>query len=196
MEKCSVFLELSKLYTTPCPSAASKSHKCQQKPPQRQAPTGHKHQQVTCASRNPRSAKRRQQTTQSPAPCSTCYKASFANNKNIGKATVTINGDGEVTGTRTVTFRILPGKGTVKSLKAGKKSFTATASTVKGGVKYQFQYRLGSGKWKSKISSATRVTVKKLKSGKTYQVKVRAFKKVSGKTYNGAWSKVKKVKVK
>ena len=72
-----------------------------------------------------------------------------------------------MTGTRTVTFRILPGKGTVKSLKAGKKSFTATASTVK-----------------------------KLKSGKTYQVKVRAFKKVSGKTYNGAWSKVKKVKVK
>ena len=85
MEKCSVSLELSKLYTTPCPSATSKSHKCQQKPlqrqaltghkrqqetpqrqaptghkcqqepPQRQAPTGHKHQQVTCASRNPRS---------------------------------------------------------------------------------------------------------------------------------------------
>ena len=154
-------------------------------------PTSH-----TSASRNPRSAKRQQQTTQSPAPCSTCYKASYANNKNIGKATVTITGDGGVTGTRTVTFRILPGKGTVKSLKAGKKSFTATASTVKGGVKYQFQYRLGSGKWKSKISSATRVTVKKLKSGKTYQVKVRAFKKVSGKTYNGAWSKVKKVKVK
>lgn len=82
MEKCSVSLELSKLYTTPCPSAASKSHKRQQKPPQRQAPASH-----TSASRNPaapsanrsqvpaepRSAKR-QQATETPAAPSAASK--------------------------------------------------------------------------------------------------------------------------
>ena len=44
--------------------------------------------------------------------------------------------------------------------------------------------------------TATKKTVKKLKSGKTYQVKVRAYKAVDGKTYYGTYSAVKKVKVK
>ncbi len=37
---------------------------------------------------------------------------------------------------------------------------------------------------------------KKLKSKKTYEVKVRAAKDVGKTTYYGAWSAVKKVKVK
>ena len=45
-------------------------------------------------------------------------------------------------------------------------------------------------------SSKTTVTVKKLKSGKKYSFRVRAYKKVGGKTYYGAWSKTKSVKVK
>ncbi len=40
------------------------------------------------------------------------------------------------------------------------------------------------------------LTVKKLASGKTYSVKVRAWKKVNGKKYYGKWSKAKKVTVK
>ena len=35
-----------------------------------------------------------------------------------------------------------------------------------------------------------------LKSKKTYYVKIRSYKKVGKKKYYGAWSKVKKVKIK
>ncbi len=43
--------------------------------------------------------------------------------------------------------------------------------------------------------SATSKTVKKLKSGKTYYVQVRAYKVVNGVKVYGKWSKKKKVKV-
>lgn len=39
-------------------------------------------------------------------------------------------------------------------------------------------------------------TISKLSKGKTYYVRVRAYKKADGKKYYGAWSKVKKVKIK
>jgi large subunit ribosomal protein L4 len=37
-------------------------------------------------------------------------------------------------------------------------------------------------------------TIKKLKKGKQYQIRVRAYKSVSGSKYYGAWSKVKTTK--
>lgn len=46
------------------------------------------------------------------------------------------------------------------------------------------------GKWTSKN------TITKLKKGKTYYVRVRAYKKSSGKKIYGKWSKVKKIKIK
>ena len=124
------------------------------------------------------------------------YKASYKNNLGIGTATVTLTGAGEVKGKRTVTFRILPAKAALKSVSKGKKSFTVKIKAQKGGVKYQVQYRKGTGKWISKKTPKTSLKIKKLKSKKTYQVRVRAYKVVGGKTYYGAWSKVKKVKVK
>ena len=45
------------------------------------------------------------------------------------------------------------------------------------------------GKWTSKK------TITKLKKGKTYYVRVRAYKKSSGKKIYGKWSKVKKIKI-
>lgn len=43
---------------------------------------------------------------------------------------------------------------------------------------------------------AAKYTDKKLKKGKTYYYKVRAYKKVNGKTITGAYSAIRKVKVK
>ncbi len=45
------------------------------------------------------------------------------------------------------------------------------------------------GKWTSKK------TITKLKKGKTYYVRVRAYKKSSGKKIYGKWSKIKKIKI-
>ena len=82
-------------------------------------------------------------------------------------------------------------------LKKGKKSFTAQWSKANGVDGYQVQYSLKKNfkKAKTKYSKGTKLTVKKLKSKKTYYVRVRAYKKIGGKNVYSAWS-TKKVKVK
>jgi hypothetical protein len=63
-------------------------------------------------------------------------------------------------------------------------------------TKYQLQYRVkGVKKWKAKNftvkytgATAAKVTVKKLKKGKRYQFRVRAWKTVSAKKYYAPWS--------
>ena len=72
----------------------------------------------------------------------------------------------------------------VRKINAGKKSLTVTAkkalysSASKKAYKYQFAYKVEGGKsWKTIKSKTTKVTIKKLKKGKRYLVKVRAIKK-------------------
>lgn len=63
---------------------------------------------------------------------------------------------------------------------------------------YQLRYTLSGKSATSKVSGAKNVTasVKGLKSGKTYSVEVRSFRKVSGSTVYSAWSGTIKVKIK
>ena len=117
--------------------------------------------------------------------------------KSIGKQkfTVTFKGDYVNSDPYTDTFTILPGKGKITSVKPGKKQAVVKYKALKGGVKYQVAYRI-SGAWKTRTASGTSLTIKKLKSKKTYQFRVRAFKTVKGKTYYGSWSATKKAKIK
>ncbi|MBO5995253.1 MAG: S8 family serine peptidase [Firmicutes bacterium] len=127
----------------------------------------------------------------------TDYTLTYTKNKNIGKGKVTVTGKGKYSGKKTVTFKINPAK--VKGLKAtgGNKSIKVSFTKGKGTVKYQISYRVkGSSSWKKVTSTKTSYTIKSLKAGKTYQVKVRAFKKVSGTTYYGKWSSTATAEVK
>ncbi len=86
-----------------------------------------------------------------------------------------------------------PAKVKIKSIKAGKKKFTVKWKKAKHARKYKVYYRVkGTKKWKSKTVKKTSCTIKKLKSKKTYQVKVRAI----NLTLKGKYSKTKTVKVK
>lgn len=61
-----------------------------------------------------------------------------------------------------------------------------------GVSKYQIQYRIaGKSKWPVRTLSAkkTKITLKKLKAGKKYDIRVRAYAKGAG---YGAYGKVKK----
>ncbi|MBR6473241.1 MAG: fibronectin type III domain-containing protein [Firmicutes bacterium] len=121
--------------------------------------------------------------------------------KSIGKGTLTITGIGKYTGTIKADFKIKPGKVTVTSVTAGKKKLTVKWKKKGGNVKYVVKYRVkGSSKWSSKTVTSTASTIKTtitgLKSGKTYEVKVRAKKKVKGTWYYGKFSEISKVKVK
>ena len=123
--------------------------------------------------------------------------------KSIGKYTVTVKFKGKYSGTKKLTFEIVPAKVTLSKISAGKKQFTATWKTVSGVTGYEIQYSTSKKFTKKttktvKIKSAKtkKTTIKKLSKGKKYYVRVRAYKIVNKKPVYGAWSSVKSVKVK
>ena len=93
-----------------------------------------------------------------------------------------------------------PAKVKITSVSAGSKKVTLKWKKVKGSG-YEIQC-CTSKKFKKNVTKVTvkkskkTATVKKLKAGKTYYVRIRAYSKVNGTKYYGAWSKVQKVQVK
>ena len=85
-----------------------------------------------------------------------------------------------------------------------KKTIIVKWKTVTGAKGYEIQYSLGKkfptgNKTKTKtVKSAkkTSLTIKKLKKGKTYYVRVRAYNLDGKKKVYSAWSTKKKVKIK
>lgn len=129
------------------------------------------------------------------------YAVSYKNNKAIGMATVTVTGKGDFTGTAKTTFKINPKAVSGLKLTAGKGKLTIKWNKGSNITGYQLQYGLKknfSGAKKVDISKASIVngTIKNLKKGKTYYVRIRAFKKIGKTTYWSAWSPAKKAKVK
>lgn len=103
---------------------------------------------------------------------------------------------------KTVTLKVLPKTVTVKSLTSSKARTAVVTwkkdSTVTG---YKIEYstsRKFTGAKKVTVSKAAAVktTISKLTSGKTYYVRIRAYKKSGSATIYGAYSSVKQVKVK
>ena len=124
----------------------------------------------------------------------TDYTVSYKNNTAVGKAAVTVKAKGNYTGTITKTFIVKPAKESITSLKKGTKRFTVKYKK-QSGAKYQIYYKTAGSKAKTVKTSAVTKTVKNLKKGKTYTVKVRAYKTIGKDTYYGAYSAAKKVKV-
>lgn len=70
-----------------------------------------------------------------------------------------------------------------------------------GGVSYELQYSLKKAFTSRKVltiskNATVKQVIKGLKSGKTYYVRIRAFKTVGGKKYVSDWSNVLSKKVK
>ena len=117
-----------------------------------------------------------------------------------GTATVTAKAVNGQSAACKITVKALP-KVTGLALKAGRKQLTVTWKQAKGVAGYQIQYSLKknfSGAKAVKVGKAATVkkVVKKLKSGATYYVRVRAYNQLGKKTFYSAWSKAKTVKVK
>ena len=86
------------------------------------------------------------------------------------------------------------------TLKAARKSFTASWKKASGATGYSIKYSLNKSmkNYKKKTVKAKYLkgTVKNLKAKRTYYVQVRAYKKVNGKYQYSNWSKVKTIKTK
>ncbi len=90
-------------------------------------------------------------------------------------------------------------KKSVFSLKGAKKAFKITCKKINGAKGFEIKYKTGKGKWKTKSYNATKKvtkTIKSLKKGKKYSVKIRAFAKIDGKKLYSNWTGVKSVKAK
>ena len=123
--------------------------------------------------------------------------------KGTGKVTISITAK-ETSAykkqTKKVTIYAVPGKRDIKKLSSGKKKLTVQWKKDNRSDGYQVQYSTDK-KFKKNVKSvnvskkSTKATVKKLKKGKTYRVRVRSYKKINGKKYYSGWGKVKSVKV-
>ena len=88
------------------------------------------------------------------------------------------------------------GKLTLKTYKGGKikaswKNGTGNTANI---TKYQVYYKQSGKKAKYTTTTSKSKTIKKLKKGKKYTVKTRAYIKINGKTYKSKWSSAKKIK--
>jgi C1A family cysteine protease len=126
------------------------------------------------------------------------YKVSATGaNTAVGKGTITITGLGRFTGTKTLSFSIVPKTPKISRATAAKGSVKvswAKQNTKAKLSKLTLRYRQsGTTAWKTKSVSAksTSVTIKGLKKGKKYQFELLAYRKTGGVTYSSAWSSTK-----
>ncbi|MDR0519169.1 MAG: fibronectin type III domain-containing protein [Clostridiales Family XIII bacterium] len=114
---------------------------------------------------------------------------------------------GQYSGSITVPFKIVPKKPTSLKLTTGKRTLTVSFKKVSKSqkvIRYKVQYRIkGSATWKTKVvkvkltgktakQKRAKITLKKLKAGRTYEVRVYAYKG----SYPGAPTTVKRKYVK
>ncbi|MDR1790795.1 MAG: glycoside hydrolase family 3 C-terminal domain-containing protein [Propionibacteriaceae bacterium] len=128
---------------------------------------------------------------------------SLGTNKAIGKGTATITGIGNNTGTKSVTFKIVPKKSKITKLAVGSKKLTVTwkkSSSTEAVTGYEVAYKVkGAASFKTKtVKGASKVSLALtgLTKGKQYVIKVRAYKTISGVKYPGPWTQKTSLKVK
>ena len=130
------------------------------------------------------------------------YKLTYKNNKDIGTATVTIKANSEnYVDSISKTFKIIPKKVTLSSLKPGSKKMTVKWKKDSKVTGYQIQYSTKKD-FKSKKSitvkdsKTIKTEIKKLTKGNTDYVRIRSYKTVGKEQFYSAWSTVLKVKIK
>lgn len=136
----------------------------------------------------------------------TDYTVKYVANKKVGTATVTVTGTGIYAGTVAAQFDIVPASVTNLKATAAKKSVKLAWDKRKAQTDgfvicwATSKVKLAKGKALKtatvKKAAAKSYTASKLKSGKRYYFKVRAYKVVDGVKVYSAWSAVKGAKAK
>ena len=113
----------------------------------------------------------------------TDYTVKYADGrKNAGEYKVTITMKGNYSGTKTLTFNILPGKTSKITATPATTTLKATWSKVTGATGYKVELLNASGKVvKSATTTSLNYTFSKLTAGTNYKVRVTAYKTISGK---------------
>lgn len=116
--------------------------------------------------------------------------------KKTGKVTITMSLKASPKVKVTKTLYVVPAKVTLSSVKSGKKYATVKYKKATGASGYQIAYRKkGASKWSYITTTSLSKKITKLKSKKTYQFKVRAYKIINKKKYYGSYSNTKTCKI-
>lgn len=134
------------------------------------------------------------------------YVLKYSNCTNPGKATVTITGKGNFTGTKKINYTIKPAKVNVKNLSAVRSSSSSKKINVTWAKDnkvdgYQIAYSTSSnfsGQKTKTISgnSSTFTSLSGLKSNTKYYVRIRAYKMIDGNKVYGSYGSSKNVTTK
>ncbi len=122
--------------------------------------------------------------------------------KNVGTYKVTVKGKGNYTGTKTLTFKIVPKAASVNTLTAGSKKLTVKLNrSLKQSTGYQIQYSTSKTFKNAKTKTITSyktssTTLTGLKAKNTYYVRVRTYKTIGKTKYYSNWSSYKYKKTK
>lgn len=134
------------------------------------------------------------------------YELTYYNNVEKGIAKATITGKGNYNGTLTLEFgiaeRVKVSRAAIRSVKNSKaKRTVVTIKKISGVAGYEVAYSLNKkfpkNETKVRTTKKTTYTIKNLKKGTRYYVRVRAYKvnSINRKVF-GSWSSVKNVRVK
>lgn len=129
------------------------------------------------------------------------YVVSYKNNVKVGTATVTITGVGDVDGTVKKTFKInhdRPDRVSLKKPTTGSSHYVKARWYDEDCDGYQIRYATGSSFKNSKSiyvkdEGQLSHTIKNLKKGKRYYIKVRAYNNYEDTKVFGKWSKWKSI---
>lgn len=121
------------------------------------------------------------------------FVVSYSGYKKVGTGKVTVFGRDTYEGAKTATYKVIPAKAKITKLTRGSKKLTVYYANQKatGVTKYQIAYKRSGYGWKYTTTTSTYKTIKGLKKGKKYYVRVQAI----GSTGAGAWSDTKSIKV-
>ncbi|MBR3273351.1 MAG: fibronectin type III domain-containing protein [Clostridia bacterium] len=121
------------------------------------------------------------------------YTLSYKKVKTFQKVQVVVEGKGRFKGTRNAYFNIVPKGTAITKATGGRKQFTVKWKKQKNITGFQIEYSLhrdfaNSTKMYIRSDSTLSATVKKLKSGRTYYVRVRTYNKRKNRLFFSAWS--------
>lgn len=123
------------------------------------------------------------------------YKVYYSSNRNTGFGVVMVAGIGKYKGSKDVNFVILPDKTYLKPLKRGRRRMIIRWSKVKGADGYTVYFRKAGEKrykaLKTVKGNKYRFVHRRLKKGRRYFYRVRAFFKDSQHRYYGALSNLR-----
>ena len=122
----------------------------------------------------------------------TDYTIQYKNNKAIGTATAVITGKGKYSGTKEISFKIVPKKVSVTKKVTGSKVKLSWKKSA-GAEGYEVYASQNGGKFTRMSTVATNADTETLVKGVTYKFRVRPYARVKGVVVYGSWSNTIKI---